>query len=765
MDELELEDYFGDVAVPSSEEENDAANDETFGADADDVVAGDPESDVAWKLGHEELAARIEREREAILRRQDALGPVPGAGAEPAAPATGAAGGAMLPLHLQQQQPQQPQQQEQPHLSAVYMHQAQIQQHQYAMMQQQQCAFAEQQRRVMLQHREYLQLNPAAAPQLHEQQQQMIVHHQQQMAQMQHQLQARQAALAQMQVTMQAQARAAPQQRQLHPLQQQQQQVAAAGAASLPPPPPPGVRAQGGRMEQIEREMAAAGLGPAGAAQRKAADAELRGGARSAPAPEGIEASLVGDARAAAARLQSPDSAANGGHTSRDRGGPGGPGGPGGRGSGPRLPAGRRLESMTDRDMEIVLRMHLRQLETAVPYKDEYYAFAMREREATGATDSFERLAAIVSELTGASGRGANGKRSTPKGARRVATDVGECGDDDDARSLASTTHAPENLSTLATALGTLQVWNPKAPRKLVDFGGKAGGPSAPGQTTDAGSTLQKASGGTKRAATPDKLLREDERIVVRSAVEEGYDVFAALHDVARRKASAPVDPLIKSLFGVLRLPSTPGAAASPDTDAFLVRMCGFAKGMQFVARAFAVLKAPQKLLVACCVMRNLHLLVRAEALSHAEEAHAESFWTAMAAYVREGASDPQVAVDMLRHFDDAHKDRPECVVAAMGSTAGASLVYVAMQRLFGALNGSQFEADMVADVSGIMGALCDTVEESLGDIFEQTQSSAGVWQVAAMLDALAPAGQQAKLRSTLRRLLEDGTAPPPPAA
>jgi hypothetical protein len=179
----------------------------------------------------------------------------------------------------------------------------------------------------------------------------------------------------------------------------------------------------------------------------------------------------------------------------------------------------------------------------------------------------------------------------------------------------------------------------------------------------------------------------------------------------------------------------------------------------------FAVLKPRHRVAVACAVMRNLYLLSSGESWAIVDKSHTEALWSAVKAYVREGSTDTQIAVDLLAHFDAAHKEQGATLVTAMRSAAGSSLVYTAMQRVYGALNSDEFDVDTAANVTAAMGSLCDTIEDSLGEMFLQTDSSAGIWQVAAMLDALAPSEQQAKLRSTLKRLLEDGIAPPPPAA
>lgn len=730
-----VEDYFGDVPVPESEGEDDAANDETFGVDTDDIIAGDPDSDVAWKPGHEELAARIEHEKEAILRKQDA--------ASETLPAETQPGARTAP-------PSQPQYSVQ-QLQSMYAHKVQAQQQHYAMVQQQQRLFADQRQHLMTQCQQYLRQNPSAGAEVQARQQQLVLQQQMQMGQLQQQAQAIHHSIVQIQGALQAYAKSAA--ASAPPLQGQPVLPEHEGAARLAAhanaaPGVPSARAigarkaPGGRLEEIERQMVAAGLGPNAFGQ----GAPSRGNGLqesevllSAQAGDGTSAR---DPRTVVSRhggeqsvRQTQRAVANGDGPSRGIDGRSRPG--------PRPSTRRRLEGMTDRDMELVLRMHLRQLETAVPYKDEYYVFALKEKEANGSVDAFKRLANIVNGMDPASTRG---KRSGPKGARLSTAD-----DDDDTLSVTSTVHTPENMSTLASALGTLQVWNPKAPRKLVDFG--AGTESADGNPS-------------RHVSFSGKLLREDDRIVVRFAVEEGYDVLAALHDVVRRKSNASVDTLIKSLFNLLRIPVKATAPVDADADAFFVRMCGFTKGKRFIARAFVVLKPRHQFAVASAVMRNLQYLAEGEsASSGGDKSGVDSFWHVINSYVREGAADSWTAVDLLRRFDEAQVDQRDGVVVALRSEVGASLVYTAMQRVYGALSGNEFEEDTAANVSAVMGSLCETIDTSLGAVFQHAHSSAVVWNVLAMLDALTPPEQQAKLRGTLKRLLDEGVAPPPPAA
>lgn len=816
----EIEDYFADLPAGAGDEggEEDAANDLTFGdEETADIVPGD-KLGTAWKSGHEELAARIEREKEEILQQAPKPSSVPVAGQAdvdgPSALSYQEALHAQMfrqqqqhqqgqlqhreMMQQQQQQPVQlesaavqdsqkgvnshgalhapsqrppdgvpamrpgaPPQQLQPgQMQAVYihmqrMHQAQQQDHQrYGMIQ---SAYAEHMRRFTLQNQQYAQHNNGAHPpvEIREQQQHAIQAIQQQMQQLHQQMHSRQAAIvqlhaqirhAQMQHQQQQHSQAQQPLQQAVPPQLQQQAEMAQAHDRAPPmtangtfvgPPVPAASGDvvekpvvpGGRMAEIERQMAAAGLGPAG------------GGPKTMATVEDIERQMIAGTQSQKSDLQAQQRKGAGSSGAKNR-----------RGYQTGANAPRRgLENMTEKDLEIVLKMHLRQLEISDTYKDEYYWFVLREKKASGDADTFERLAGIVAATGAHSGRGMNGKRSGPKGARPRSAAEDDGGDVDAAKS-----HTPENMSTLATALGTLQVWNPKAPRKLVDFG-TGTDPREPAAGTDTAASVP--------SPVAEKLLREDGRIVVRAAVENGYDILASIHDVARRKVQGNVKQLVTALFDLFRLPLESSQSEQAEGDSFVVRMCGFSKGKLFVSRALAVLRPLQQSALCCCIARNLHLLSLLAPVSHVEDASTRKFWSAVSGHVHPAGGDPLVAVDMLREFDRTHKVNAKHVVSALRFASGAGLVASCLQSVLSASKAGAVDKDVAAANSSVTGKVCDTIVHSLGDIFEACEDSGSVWQVAALLDAVAPPDCQGRLRGMLKSLLDDGRAPNPPQA
>jgi hypothetical protein len=103
--------------------------------------------------------------------------------------------------------------------------------------------------------------------------------------------------------------------------------------------------------------------------------------------------------------------------------------------------------------------------------------------------------------------------------------------------------------------------------------------------------------------------------------------------------------------------------------------------------------------------------------------------------------------------------------VSVLGTSLGSGLIYSILERIFGDINGGQLEADDPV-LKKTMDMFFDGVTESLGDIFDLAafSTSAGVWQICALLDALANQEQQGRLRALLKHLLEEGRAPAPPA-
>lgn len=491
------------------------------------------------------------------------------------------------------------------------------------------------------------------------------------------------------------------------------------------------------RMEEIERQMAAAGLGPSGKSEQA-----FKPNGEMKPLGRNRDESEMGRTRSGSKSLAGP---AQGGRR-------------------------RPLELMNDKDLEFVFRLHLRQMENEVPYVHDYYACALKESKKAGASDPFAALAKIA---VGMGNIPARSKRNGPKGARpRAKSDKEEESSDG---SHSTVQHAPDNVSVVEKALGTLQVWTPKAPRKLMDVSTAA--PTMTASTTTASAngsaTLGQSDTATsaKTLSGTTKFMLEDEAIKVRCAVEDGYDMIADIHDCARRKSQNPVEPLMAKLFAVFRLTGSTESAKEAATasapgpskdDSFFVRMCSFAKGRMFVSRAMALLRPDQRYAIALCVIRNLCFIVATDSPAMRSTETTDSFWTTIADSLSDTTVESAAVLTALESFSVVHSTGNGRIVTAMQSENGTRVLYAAMQRALADVSGENSQA-FGDQVGRVVGPLCGLFEASLAEIFHSSESVVGVWHMCALFDALAPPEAQAGLRATLQGLLERGVVPPPP--
>lgn len=420
--------------------------------------------------------------------------------------------------------------------------------------------------------------------------------------------------------------------------------------------------------------------------------------------------------------------------------------------------SGRRLQTMTDKDLELVLRMHLRQLDTPIPYRDDFYFAVYRELRDNENTDMYGHLGQALRELEGANGVH-RGRRKRGRGPKRGKSEGGGEGMDGDVSSPKSTAgaHTSQNLATLAHALGTIQSWTPKAPRRLMDY-----------NVVSDKSVVQAMN---KRIAddVTSRSIRDDERVLVRVAVEEGYDIMNQLQDVARRKASYSVDTLLEKLYETLHISDTARSngvtgAESPgyERTRFFVRMCVFEKGRRYVSRVLKVLRPAQTSRVLKTMFENLSMLLYAiPAPTGDSENDEEGLWEALKSIVRDPNTDAATCLEWLVAFGKTHVKDKGALMIALGSVIGANLIYITMQRIFAAQNSPSGVS--LTENNKEWEQLCSGLTSCLGDVFENAESTKSVWEVAAMLDALSHGEAQGTLRLTLKTLLDSGRAPPPP--
>ncbi len=257
------------------------------------------------------------------------------------------------------------------------------------------------------------------------------------------------------------------------------------------------------------------------------------------------------------------------------------------------------------------------------------------------------------------------------------------------------------------------------------------------------------------------RLMRDDERVAVRAAVEDGYDLLSRLQDATRKKAAEDTSELLNRVFDTLHLSSEVDggeSAESFESTRFFVRMCVFDKGKRYIARLLSVLRPVQAARVITAVFENLSMLLYAIAPRAAGDGPDE-LWEAVLRAVRSPLIPAERCMGILNAFCRTHATDGGSLVIVLSSAIGARLLYVTMQRIFSAQGDG---APLTRDCSQLH-ALCVAITARLGDVFEATESSKSIWEVAAMLDALSEGQIQADLRSTLKNLLDSGRAPPPP--
>lgn len=414
----------------------------------------------------------------------------------------------------------------------------------------------------------------------------------------------------------------------------------------------------------------------------------------------------------------------------------------------PVAPARRKqLPAMTTREIETVLRMHLKHLEMSDPYIEDYYNLALKaKREGVadfGAIGPGDSLGARLLPVSGkrhaplgdADMRGhlAAAARSRASGAAGASSSAaGSSSSLSRLPSGAGQTHTEANLMTLASALGTLQRWTPNAPRKLVKVSQP---PSALDGTGGGGvgvrgdpSTASKAAGGggggvlSGSSAPPPLALRKDEGVAVRMAVEQGYDILADVWDVVRRRRRgdtpavnasaddarvATIEELIDRLYTVLRLPEPATDAAAPLTPsnaAFFVRMCAFAKGKRFIAAALPLLPLRRQQVAVAAVMRHLGALadVRVAALQASSEGGRRQTTSGASSGAGAPGSAPVGAMAFWPALVASVRDDEE---AAGGGPVGAAAAASAATALLDAFLAGHSRAGVVAALTSGDGA------------------------------------------------------------
>ncbi|KAA8498914.1 hypothetical protein FVE85_6499 [Porphyridium purpureum] len=483
------------------------------------------------------------------------------------------------------------------------------------------------------------------------------------------------------------------------------------------------------------------------------------------------------------------------------------------------------LIGMTARDLDTVVRVHLRQLETQDDYVDDYYLLQFCARNNLSVDDLQVRMAVSSSFSNFVNRARAAALQRASEGAAQPVTDA-----------TLKEAHSARNIELLSTALGTLRTWTPKAPRKLVSVSDE--GRSADADDAAALSSLNPLAGLASLGGTLEKrravlkqnsvaLLREDERVRARSLIEAGYDIFAELRDIERGQLTGIVflkgaveghegdsglvlasaeELAAQLLFGVLQLDD-------PVKGGILfLRMSLILKGKRLIgstirlhAKLFARLAAvPPNGAAAKSVVRGelqkhiaaitAAVMVNQDLLSHEASAAAafgerapdevvkDIFWTPLEDAVALIESLDMLAA-ILAAFNMAHEastvpklmetaassDVLNSLMGGISSRFGSSLLCTLLSRAYALLSALSSNKDASAIVAAASWKAAftpffDAALAILEPVFARAENTSRIWELAALLDALAEKERQTKLRMTLKPLLEEKRIPPPPS-
>jgi len=521
--------------------------------------------------------------------------------------------------------------------------------------------------------------------------------------------------------------------------------------------------------------------------------------------------------------------------------------------------------AMTSRDIETVLRLHMRQLETHETYVDDYYLYEFCERLGipfdslqVNLEKSIEALPVLTQRPASSYRDNANntpqrggrprGDGTNPSQAPRTAGDT-QAGGAGTAASPAFT-GSQTKIVDLSHALGKVQAWTPKAPRKLVEVSSSkesSGVTDASGGAGGLGASSQWGKAVLKQSSVSVALLREDERVKVRALIERGYDILADLHDieenqvtrspvlivddkalkVAKKEETANAKYLtqkmiaLNNIFELLDLREVGGgimflrmvllvkgkmligkvlnlcvellqatlsdvsSGNAQESDAFMRQFTKEMQNLQLISAgtdtAFSSVENKIVSIVAA-VMVNLDVLShesrKAEfGESCPDDVSREIFWVPMSNAILALESLDRMGA-IISAFNTAHDinhsgavskemEAYKSLVGGVSSKFGSFLLCSVLTRAFSISTSSAAKKteNIIAAASwkAVYARFCGAITDALEDIFAKAEDVGRMWELAALLDALTEKDLQARLRGTLKRLLDENKVPPPP--
>lgn len=400
----------------------------------------------------------------------------------------------------------------------------------------------------------------------------------------------------------------------------------------------------------------------------------------------------------------------------------------------------RRLESMTDRDQELVFRVHLRQLESTTVYKDDYYCAVVSKERKQSDSDAFGSLSQMVQTIRlSAHDHGHDGISRSSKKSRRAGTSR--------VPQSSSPTNNEQGSRAFANALGSVQSWNPRAPKRTMGHSNSEG--LSPGPDND---------------STPEPVW-SDIRVQASCAIEDGYDIIAKIHDICRGENKESLEDQIRQLIETLHLQEVHDVVVLHERELwhstpFFETICASAKGRHYLEHVLDLLDLSEMSRIMPALFSNLgKMLYRTRTQQDCSNR------ILLSKRMRSILCDAELSsIDCLAVFHafiTAHSSDEQPLICSLRSAVGARLVFTCIQRILRGLATAEFLDEELNQPQITKFAL--GVAEIAPKCFKNAESVQFVWEVIGSMDGLLSTQSQKEYRDKLSELVQSNKIPAPP--
>ena len=331
------------------------------------------------------------------------------------------------------------------------------------------------------------------------------------------------------------------------------------------------------------------------------------------------------------------------------------------------------------------------------------------------------------------------------------------------AHPTSSRRRAAPDAKSLATALGAVPKWTPRAPRRILDVNQSV---AERGPATD----IEGASSSGSVSPSPSMApLREDARIEVRARIEAAYDAWHHWRALQTEKGEPAAREQLVGLLGLAEESDAGQLVSAPRINQAFHSVCAVLKGRKLVGRVLPHLSAPERYRALQLLFGKLAVHTSAEADPTVDATAALSFWQALEQGVQEVDQAPALT-RLLEAFVREHQRSRVAFRVALSSGQGARLLHAWFLRAFRMYCGPAEIANPSAELdpaaSSAITSFSQLLSRHLGDVFDIAGPHAAheIWALLALLDSLLPPREQATLHGQLRDLIHEGRVPQPGA-